>query len=188
MYNIYISPKACTNELSHNPPCSRLLKFCIIWVYEFILVGDWMTTKCKWISARLLMHWRYYSLTLSHQYILRFQLQVVKHHWNGSLPSWDCACNWWLPHCNDWHISIHVAYIDIISMVFKAAWVFLNHCHLLLSVSLSIQLFPSVNTLRPGQNGRHFQMHFLDENVSISIKSSLKCVPKGPINNIPALV
>ena len=30
---------------------------------------------------------------------------------------------------------------------------------------------------------RHFQMHFLE-----SIKFSLKFVPKGPINNIPALV
>ena len=29
---------------------------------------------------------------------------------------------------------------------------------------------------------------FLNENVSISIKISLKFVPKGPINNIPALV
>ena len=31
-------------------------------------------------------------------------------------------------------------------------------------------------------------MHFLNEIVSISIKISLKLVPKGPINNIPALV
>ena len=29
---------------------------------------------------------------------------------------------------------------------------------------------------------------FLKENVWILIKISLKCVPKGPINNIPALV
>ena len=29
---------------------------------------------------------------------------------------------------------------------------------------------------------------FLNENVWIPIKLSLKCVPKGPINNIPALV
>ena len=30
--------------------------------------------------------------------------------------------------------------------------------------------------------------HFLNENVRISIKISLKFVPKGPVNNIPALV
>ena len=35
---------------------------------------------------------------------------------------------------------------------------------------------------------RYFQTHFLNENVRISIKISLKFVPKGPINNIPALV
>ena len=47
--------------------------------------------------------------------------------------------------------------------------------------------------LRPRQNGRHFaddtfKRIFLNENVRISIKISLKFVPKGPINNIPALV
>ena len=49
------------------------------------------------------------------------------------------------------------------------------------------------NTLRPRQNGRHFtddifKCIFLNENASIAIKISLKFVPKGPINNIPALV
>ena len=43
------------------------------------------------------------------------------------------------------------------------------------------------------QNGRRFRDDifkclFLDENIYISIKISLKFVPKGPINNIPALV
>ena len=50
-----------------------------------------------------------------------------------------------------------------------------------------------VNTLRPRQNGRRladdtFKCIFLNENVRISIKISPKFVPKGPINNIPALV
>ena len=49
------------------------------------------------------------------------------------------------------------------------------------------------DTLRPRQHGRHFaddtfKRIFLNENVIISIKISLKFVPKGPINNIPALV
>ena len=35
---------------------------------------------------------------------------------------------------------------------------------------------------------RHFQMIFQNENVWISIKISLKFVPKAPINNIPSLV
>ena len=50
-----------------------------------------------------------------------------------------------------------------------------------------------LNTLRPRQNGRHFpdaifKWIFLNENVWISIEISLKFVPIGPINNIPALV
>ena len=52
---------------------------------------------------------------------------------------------------------------------------------------------PFINTLRPTQNGRHladdtFKRIFLNENVRISIEISLKFAPKGPINNIPALV
>ena len=49
-----------------------------------------------------------------------------------------------------------------------------------------------VNTWRPRQHGRHFaddtfKHTFLNENVRIPIKNSLKFVRKGPINNIPAL-
>ena len=55
------------------------------------------------------------------------------------------------------------------------------------------QYDPQFNTLRPRQNGRHFaddtfKRIFLNENVRISIKISLRFVPKGPINNIAALV
>ena len=50
-----------------------------------------------------------------------------------------------------------------------------------------------VNTLRPRQSECHladdiFKCIFLSENVWIPIKISLKYVPKGPTNNIPALV
>ena len=50
-----------------------------------------------------------------------------------------------------------------------------------------------INSLRPRLNRRPFaddifKCIFLNENVWISIKISLKFVPKGPINNIPALV
>ena len=48
------------------------------------------------------------------------------------------------------------------------------------------------NSLRQRQNRRHFadvfKCNFLNENVWIPIRISLKFVPKGPINNIPALV
>ena len=50
-----------------------------------------------------------------------------------------------------------------------------------------------VNTLRLEQNGGQYpddncKCIFLNENVWILIKISLKFVPKGPINNIPVLV
>ena len=50
-----------------------------------------------------------------------------------------------------------------------------------------------VNTLRPRRNEQHFaddifKRIFFNENVWISIKISLQFVPKGPINNISALV
>ena len=50
-----------------------------------------------------------------------------------------------------------------------------------------------LNTLRPRQNGRHFPDDIfkwisLNENVWISIKISLKCVPRCQVSNIPALV
>ena len=50
-----------------------------------------------------------------------------------------------------------------------------------------------VYTLSPRENGRHFaddifKSIFLNENFWIRIEISLKFVPKGPINNIPALV
>ena len=50
-----------------------------------------------------------------------------------------------------------------------------------------------INTLRPRQNGRHFsddifKCIFLNQNAWISLKISLKFVPRVRINNIPALV
>ena len=56
-----------------------------------------------------------------------------------------------------------------------------------------ILCFLCLNTLRPRRNEQHFADNifkriFFNENVWISIKISLKFVPKGPINNIPALI
>ena len=49
-----------------------------------------------------------------------------------------------------------------------------------------------INTSRPRQNCHHFtdgiQMYFLNENLWICLRISLKFVPKGSINSIPALV
>ena len=58
--------------------------------------------------------------------------------------------------------------------------------------SISIYYF-QINTLRPRQNGHHFaddilKCIFLIENVWIPFEISLKFVPKGSVDNIPALV
>ena len=63
-----------------------------------------------------------------------------------------------------------------------------NHFH----ITDSLRRDWWINTLRPRQNGRHFadtifKCIFLNENIWIPIKTSLKFVPQGPINNIPAL-
>ena len=65
-------------------------------------------------------------------------------------------------------------------------------CHDLLMWCM-LPCFSRINTLKPRQNGRHFADNifkciFLNENVWIMVKISLKFVPKGAINNIPALV
>ena len=58
---------------------------------------------------------------------------------------------------------------------------------------MNVPVLKGVNALRPRQNGRLFaddifKCIFFNENVWIPIKISMKFVPKGPINNIPALV
>ena len=54
-------------------------------------------------------------------------------------------------------------------------------------------LNPMANTLRPKQNGRHFAVDifkfiFVNEICDILIQISLKYVPRGPVDNMPALV
>ena len=61
------------------------------------------------------------------------------------------------------------------------------------SLRLASSRQESINTLRPRHNGRHFADYifkciFLNENAWLPIEISLKFVPKGPINYIPALV
>ena len=71
-------------------------------------------------------------------------------------------------------------------------YAFPNACHNL-CVYQSRSVRPLLNTLRPRQNGRHFADDILkcilmSENLWISLKNSLKFIPKVRINSIPALV
>ena len=71
-------------------------------------------------------------------------------------------------------------------------WISIGHLTLLWPL-LGLSWHAIFNTLRTRQNGCHFaddilKCIFLNENAWILIKISLKFVPKGPIDNIPALV
>ena len=73
-------------------------------------------------------------------------------------------------------------------------YVFLKeNLFILFKISMKFDPIDPINTLRPGQDGRHFpndifQCIFWNEDIWILIKISLKFVSKGPINNILALV
>ena len=79
-------------------------------------------------------------------------------------------------------------YIDILGVITYPCWVWIESMLVKWSQSQV-----SLNTLRPRQNGRHFaddifRCIFLNEDVWIALKISLKFVPRVRINNIPALV
>ena len=77
-------------------------------------------------------------------------------------------------------------------ILFEKVWYKSSSVHSL-NFSRWEDCFDLLNTLRPRQHGRHFadytfKLIFLNENFIFSNKISLKFVPKGPINNIPALI
>ena len=91
------------------------------------------------------------------------------------------------PLCNlEYKVFVfRIALMDTISQPFYGNEVTMS--------STQMDIRALINTLRRRQNGRHFaddifKCIFFNENVWILIKISLKFVPKGPINNIPALV
>ena len=96
--------------------------------------------------------------------------------------------------------SVLLFYIDVaLTLYICMVWWFLPWSVLLylwtavIVRTLTYILPDLLNTLRPRPNRRHFaddifKRIFFNETVWSSIKISLKFVPKGPINNIPALV
>ena len=81
-------------------------------------------------------------------------------------------------------------YINVLAMI-PAMKVYVENLAIGSNPRMSYQFM--TNSLRPRPNRRHFaddifKCIFLNENVWIPIKISLKFVLEGPINNIPALV
>ena len=85
----------------------------------------------------------------------------------------------WPPFCRQ-PIQVHFSWMKMHEFSIKFHW----------NLFLRVQL---THWDQARQNGRRlpddiFKCIFINKNVSISIKISLKFVPKGPIDNIPALV
>ena len=93
-------------------------------------------------------------------------------YWNGYIPAFRRG--WNKTFHSQFHYSHYIQNVHMIVFCFVLPW-------------------HGFNTLRPRQNGRlfaddTFKRFFLNENNRISVKISLKFVPMGLINNIPALV
>ena len=97
-----------------------------------------------------------------------------------------------IPHKNWNMMPITATYIPLSNQAYQNR----NDLNHHFSWHCDIDLWPrpwKVNTLRPRQNGRlfaddSFKRIFLNENIRVSIIISMKFVPKGLINNIPAFV
>ena len=109
-----------------------------------------------------------------------------------------CSCGFWEDVLYKTQSIHNVLYSNIIlvklkSTPFQCMTYMHNTICFLISTLISMLYLVWVNTMRPRQNGRRFaddtfKCISLNENVRISIKISLKFVPKGPINNNLALV
>ena len=102
----------------------------------------------------------------------------------------------WLPHfavvihALDWSFSLWKACWTIKDSYFIVAETertsFPRNCIILVCVNICCGQHIEVETKWTSFRRRHFQAHFFNENIWIPIQISLKFVPKGSINKIPA--
>ena len=89
--------------------------------------------------------------------------------------------------------SYHLPQVQHVALLcFALLWLKHSYGHITRFDIWHVATLLDINTLTPRQNGRHFpddifKCIFLNESAWISIEISLEFVPKGPINNIPAL-
>ena len=117
--------------------------------------------------------------------------------WRVSL-MFSLICTWikgWLNNREAGDLRRHRADYDVTVMMTNKCRILRIHWWISFNFFLILphgtQWIIFLNTLKPRQNGRQFPDDisiFLNENVSISIKMSLKFLPYGPINNIQPLV
>ena len=106
-------------------------------------------------------------------FILLFGCDLPNHNRHLHIPQQQLQISWYLETLHYW------------PFVRGIQWILLYH---------TMQYTPSINSSPPGQNGclftddHIFRCIFVNEKICILIKISLKFVPKGPIENNPALV
>ena len=132
-------------------------------------------------------------------YPLWFYTTTIRLTWLVFRYTYNCCCHWWRQQFRNDHLmslrDIGVRSsgppLEVHIILWRLAVLWLSGLCVTSYVSyLSLALIFDI--LRPRQNGRfrgrHVEMHFFNENVWIPVKISLKFVPKGPMNNIAALV
>ena len=123
-----------------------------------------------------------------------------KGKWRGAL-MFCMICAWingWVNNSEAGDLRRHRAHYDVTAMIIipvqhltalgdqqTQRW---RHPQVSTAFLVNIQRHIGARTKCAPFRRRYFQMHFLQWNVGILIKFSMKFVPKGPINNIPALV
>ena len=144
------------------------------------------------ISYEIVLKWMPLDLTDDKSTLVQVMAwcgQAPSHYLSQCWPRFMSPSGVTRPHIVNW----------ILTNIFCAIWIKTQKCsweqrHLkshLLSDGHCVQI-RCANTLRTRQNGRHFpddifKCIFLNENVWITIKISLKFVPKGPISNYSSI-
>ena len=142
----------------------------------FILDMSWIVTE-----LRLQPTGSYFTEDVIIFFVRKFiNLFWYKYHWNFILRVQLTSCH----HCFKWWLGTKQAPSHYLSPGWPSS---------MIQICITSWGLKWVNTLRLRQNGHHFpddifKCIFLNENVWISIKISLKCVSTSPINNIPVLV
>ena len=145
------------------------------WVYAYIHFCNWHLTSHQIIPAVTLNkpNWPLRCFSKPVISIMQMETHLLKIWYHDANFVVSAGCQW----PESWHHDDSRVFNDY----FWCRW--FCECWWL----------RTINTLRPRQNGRHFaddifKRIFVNANVKISIKISLKFVPKSPVSNILALV
>ena len=146
---------------------------------------------------------------MSHDVSIANTMEKIDHIWTGLCCTYLNSCIITNCPCAKWHKSSKSTNFQMHFFEWKKnefsiwtnddpfCWVVLPH---VLMGPMRLQwvnnlgfFFSFLNSSPPGQNGRSFADDificiFMNEKCCILVKISLKFVPKGPINNNPALV